>query len=147
MLNPDVTEILDDPEVGGGIAFQVRRVLNKRTKGSVEREVTLLDATGNIQPQELNIQSSTVEDLLTEQIVIRSVFPFTVGENDGDLTPVPVDPSATTQEGEDPPEPQYVATFCGPDEVLWNNKVWRVTRVENWSEWGFTVAYATRVRD
>ena len=37
MLNPDVTEILDDPEVGGGVSFQVKRTTNARVLGSVEQ--------------------------------------------------------------------------------------------------------------
>ena len=123
MLMPDVTEILNDPEVGGGQAFTVRRVQNVRVLGGVERKVTTYAVTGNIQPQELSVQSSTVEDLRNESIVIRAMFDFKVGNNEGG------------------------SAFDGEDEVLWDGAVWRITRVENWIKWGFTTAYATRVMD
>ena len=123
MLMPDVREILNDPEVGGGVAFQVRRVTNTRVLGSVTRNVTTYDVTGNIQPVELSVSASTTEDLLTENIVIRAEFEFMVGSNNGSVE------------------------FNGEDEVLWDGKVWRITRVEDWSKWGFSTAYATRVMD
>ena len=123
MLMPDVREILNDPEVGGGVAFQVRRVTNTRVLGSVTRTVTTYDVTGNIQPVELSVSASTTEDLLTENIVIRAEFEFKVGNNNGGVS------------------------FEGEDEVLWDGKTWRVTRVEDWSKWGFSTAYATRVMD
>ena len=123
MLMPDVTEILDDPEVGGGEPFQVRRVTNTRKLGGVTRTETVYDVTGNIQPLEKDVQSSTVEDLLTESIVVRATFEFKVGTNQGGVS------------------------FDGEDEILWDGKIWRVTRVENWSKWGFTMAYASRVMD
>lgn len=122
MLMPDVTAILYDPEVGA-VEFKVRRVTNKRVLGSVSRTEQLFDVIGNIQPQDKDSQSSTIEDLYTESIVIRAIFDFQIGNNQGEVT------------------------FEGTDEVLWDNKVWRVTRVENWSKWGFTTAYATRVMD
>jgi len=123
MLMPDVTEILNDPEVGGGVAFQVRRVTNKRVLGSVTRSEEIIDLTGNIQPVELSVSASTTEDLMTENIVIRAAFEFMVGSNSGDVS------------------------FVGEDEILWDGKTWRLTRVENWSKWGFSTAYAERVRD
>ena len=122
MLNPDVTEILNDPEVGGGVSFQVRRVLNTRTKGSVTQTPVIYPLTGNIQPQNKSTQSSTVEDLLNESIVVYALFDFQTGENNG-------------------------GTFTGPDEILWKDRVWRVTNVNNWTDWGFNIAYATKVMD
>lgn len=123
MLMPDVTEIIDDPEVGGGQPFKVHRVTNTRVKGSVTRSVEVIDCTGNIQPQSLQTQPSTAEDERTETIVIYSRFVFSVGSNDGGVT------------------------FGGPDEVLYNGKTYRITSVNDWADWGFTIAYATRVMD
>ena len=120
---PDVTEIINDPEVGGAQPFQVRRVTNTRKKGGVVRSETVTNCIGNIQPQGLETQSSTAEDLQTETIVIYACFAFSVGSNDGGVS------------------------FTGPDEILYNDKVYRVTRVNDWSGWGFTIAYATRVMD
>ena len=123
MLMPDVTEIINDPEVGGGQPFQVRRVANTRVMGGVTRSVEVIDCTGNIQPQSLQTQSSTAEDLKTESIVIYACFSFSVGSNDGGVT------------------------FDGPDEILYDGKTYRVTSVNDWSDWGFSIAYATRVMD
>ena len=119
MLMPDVTSILDDPEVGGGASFQVRRKTATRVLGSVEIGEEIFDATGNIQPQEKSAQSSTAEDVRSEGIVIYSTFKFEIGKNFGE--------TSVTQ----------------ADEVIYRNKVYRVTRVEDWSEWGYTTAYAT----
>ena len=123
MLMPDVTAILNDPEVGGGVAFQVRRVENERSLGRVIKHETLYDCIGNIQPEEKSVLASTTEDQLSESIIIRSTFVFMVGDNNG---------------GD---------SFIGEDEVLWDGRVWRVTRIENWKDWGFTVAHATKVMD
>lgn len=123
MLMPDVTAILYDPEVGGGVAFKVNRVTNTRVKGSVTRGVATYDAIGNIQPFEDSSQSSTVEDIRKKGIVIRTTFEFKVGENNG------------------------ASTFDGPDEVVWDGHTWRITRIDDWAKWGFTVAYATMVMD
>lgn len=123
MLMPDVTEILDDPEVGGGQPFQVVRYTSTRTLGAVTKTPQTFDLTGNIQPQDMSSQTSTSEDTLNETIVIYAVFAFQTGENDGGTT------------------------YTGPDEVLYDGKRYRVTRVNNWSKWGFSIAYATKVMD
>ncbi len=123
MLMPDVTEILYDPEVGGGVAFQVRRVANQRTRSGVEQSEEIIDVCGNIQPESKSVQTSTSEDVSNEGIVIRAAFEFKLGQNNG--------------------EP----TFVSEDEILWDSKRWRVTSVENWSKWGFSIAHATRVMD
>ena len=120
MLNPDVTEILDDPEVGGGVSFQVKRTTNARVLGSVEQTTETFNATGNIQPETKTSQTSTTEDLLNEGIVIRSTFEFQTGSNNG-------------------------GSFVETDEVIYDGQTWRVTSIENWSKWGFTVAHATKV--
>ena len=73
---PDVTAILYDPEVGGGIEFQVIRNSSVRSQGGYTKTPTTYTAIGNIQPQEMSNQSSTVEDLLNESIVIYSTFAF-----------------------------------------------------------------------
>ncbi len=134
MLAPDVLEILDDPEVGGGVPFQVRRVTNKRSLGSVTREPVIYDVTGNIQPENKSSQSSTAEDLLSESIVVYAAFVFQTGSNPGEPVVTTVNDEAVS-----------VASFVGPDEILYNGHVWRVTQVQNWEEWGFSVAHATKV--
>ena len=123
MLMPDVTAILYDPEVGGGVSFTVKRITNTRVKGGVTRTETTYNAVGNIQPFEDSSQSSTIEDLRKKSIVIRTTFEFKVGENNGEVT------------------------YDGPDEIVWDGHTWRITRIDDWAKWGFTVAYATMVTD
>ena len=123
MLLPDVTEIIDDPEIGGGQAFQVVRYTSTRTLGAITKTPKTYNLTGNIQPQDMSTQTSTSEDELNESIVIYAKFAFQAGENNGGTT------------------------YYGPDEIHYDGKRYRVTRVNNWSKWGFSIAYATRVMD
>ena len=120
MLSPEVFEILDDPEVGGGVSFTVKRTTSTKSKGSISNEDETFDVTGNIQPQAKTTQASTSEDILNESIVVYSTFIFQAGSNSGN-------------------------TFIGADEILYNEKTYRVTQVNDWSDWGFSIAYATRV--
>lgn len=122
MLMPDVTPILDDPEVGGGVSFQVIRNTAVRSLGGYTKTVQTFSETGNIQPQEMSNQASTPEDKLEESIVIYTTFSLQTGSNTG-------------------------SSIVESDIVQYDNLYWRVTRVENWSKWGFTRAYATRIRD
>lgn len=122
MLMPDVTAILYDPEVGGGVGFQVIRYSSVRNRAAYVRTPTTYEAIGNIQPQEMSNQASTTEDLLNESIVIYSTFSFQTGSNDG-------------------------SSIVEADIVFYNNLYWRVTRVDDWSQWGHSKAYATRMRD
>jgi len=122
MLMPNVTAILDDPEVGGGQEFKVIRNASVRDKGGYKKTPTTYNATGNLQPQEMSNQASTSEDLLNESIVVYSTFPFQTGSNTG-------------------------SSIIEADIIFYNDLYWRVTRVENWSQWGFTKAYATRIMD
>ena len=122
MLMPDVTEILNDPEVGGGVSFTVTRNASVRSRGGYTKTPTVYEATGNIQPQEMSNQPSTAEDLLNEGIVIYSTFAFQAGSNSG-------------------------TGIVEADIVSYDGLFWRVTRVDNWSKWGYTRAYATRIMD
>ena len=122
MLMPDVTEILYDPEVGGGQEFSVTRNVSTRSRSGYTKTPTTVTAVGNVQPQEMSNQTSTSEDLLNESIVIYSTYSFQTGENDG-------------------------TSITEADIVFWNDLYWRVTRVDDWSKWGYTRAFATRIRD
>lgn len=119
MLDPDVLEILQDPEVGGGVAFKVKRKTTTRILGGDKTTEEVFDLTGSIQPQDKSIQSSTAEDLKTEIIVVRAPFAFQTGSNSG-------------------------KTIVQTDIIVWKDASWRVTRVDDWSEWGYSTAYATK---
>lgn len=123
MLMPDVTAILDDPEVGGGVSFQVKRCQTVRSSPiEYTKNEVIYNVTGNIQPQDMSNQSSTAEDLLTEVIIAYSRFTFQVGSNS-------------------------ITQIIEADIILYDNKQYRVTRVDDWSKWGYTRAVATRIMD
>ena len=121
MLNPDVTDLLDDPELGGGVAFTVVRQTRRRTLSAYQdEEVTpeKFTATGNIQPaQEEALNLLPEEDRSERVIVIRSTFVFQLGHDDG-------------------------SEYVQPDFVIYDDAVWKVERMDHWTAWGFTVAYA-----
>lgn len=124
MLNPVVIELLDDPELGGGVPFLVVRETHRRSlidDDSIDQ--VILRATGNIQPsQPDNLQMDPDEDVHNKEIVIRSTFKFQLGIN-GKTTHSP------------------------PDVVLWDGLVWDVMRVDDWAQWGFQTAYATERKE
>lgn len=122
MLNPDVLEIIDDPDLGGGVAFTVCRRQITRIKGSVNEVEEETVATGNIQPETKSNSPSDAEDLLDERITIYTRFILRIGGHVDGKT--------------------YLS-----DEIIYNGVRYRVTSVNNWSQWGFTIGHATRMRE
>ena len=122
LLSPDVLEIIDDPEVGGGVEFLVCRKKIIRIRGSVSESITQINATGNIQPEGKSAAPGPAEDVLDERIVIYTTF--------------------TLQPGGKPADGTYEA-----DEILYDQIRYRITSVENYYQWGFTVGHATRMRE
>lgn len=125
MLLPDVTEILDDPEIGGGQPFTVVRDTLRRTlsaNAEEQRTRQRFAAAGNLQPaQTTDLQLLPDEDRSEETLVIRSTFTFQLG-TDG------------------------YAQYTLPDVVLYDRKVWKVFRIDPWQAWGFHTAYARCIR-
>lgn len=121
---PDVTFLLDDPDLGGGVAFTVirqSRILSLVSDASVTTES--IQATGNIQPaQPEDLQQLPEEQRHETVIVIRSTFNFRLASEENGV--------------------QYL-----PDEVEYNGNRWKVTRVDQWAAWGFTTAWATLRRE
>lgn len=120
MLNPEVIELLDDPDLGGGVAFLVVRKTNKRSllepEGVTEEFLT---GTGNIQPSGPDQIQVLPEEMRHDKvIVIYTTFAFHMGE-DGS------------------------GGYTSPDLVLWDGRMWDVLQVDDWAKWGYHVAYAT----
>ena len=122
MLMPDVTEIIDDPEIGGGQPFDVVRQIRHRTLAAGKNEQVInkwLHATGNIQPAgEDALQLMPEEDRSSKTIVIRAKFAFQLGNDNA-------------------------SSYTPADIVIYIGEVYKVTRLEDWSSWGFQTAYAT----
>lgn len=121
MLLPDVLEIIDDPELGGGEPLTVIRETRRRTLAAGQSETVTrerIQITGNIQPASTEDLSRMTEEEQSERvIVIRAVFRFRIGSDD---------------------QSEYTAS----DLVIYLGDVYKVTRVDNWHQWGFTTAYA-----
>lgn len=125
ILSPDVTEILDDPEIGGGQKFTVFR--RKATNGidGVMKKTEIFQHTGNVQPASPDdLQLLSEEERSSPTIVIRSTFMFQMGENTG-----------------------ANATYTEPDEVQAMGHVWKISRLDPWNAWGFTTAWFTLRKD
>lgn len=118
---PDITELLDDPDVGGGQSFQVERTSGIRANGKkVPSTPTLHNATGNIQPaQPKELERLPEEDRKKNVIAIRSTFNFQMGSDDGGKA------------------------YTDPDVVIIGGKRYRVLKIDDWSLYGFQCAFAT----
>jgi len=118
---PDVTELLSDPEVGGGQPFQVERTAGVRANGKkVPDAPTIHEAIGNIQPaQPKELERLPEEDRVKAIIAIRSTFVFQSGADSG-------------------------KTYTDPDVVIIGGNRYRVLKIDDWSAYGFQCAFATR---
>ena len=124
-LSPDVTELLTDPELGGGLEFTVIRKTTRNTIDGRVTEVTTIKGTGNIQPPSAYDLQLTHEEQSSEpMIVIRSTTEFSMGSNNG-----------------------TGSVYCEPDEVVAMGKRWKIKRLDDWSAWGFTSAWFTLMKD
>lgn len=123
MLLPDVREVIDDPELGGGEPFTVVREVRKRTLTAGQNETvtrTRINLTGNIQPASTeDLQRLKEEEQSERVIVIRSLFQFSLGEDSG-------------------------SGYTAPDLVIYLGEVYKITRVDQWTQWGFNTAYAAQ---
>lgn len=123
MLSPDIREILYDPDVGGGQAFIVERKTKKRSKGrlSDEAEVEIINAIGSVQPAGVDVLQQLQEaDRRNTVIVVRTETPMQMGStgDDGDVL---------------------------ADEILYRGGRYKILQLKDWTAWGMSVAYATRV--
>lgn len=123
-LSPDITNILTDPDVGGGQQFTVvRQRITRKLNGAGTSVVTRTTCKGNIQPaQAIDLQQMPEEDRTSQTIVIRSTFHFSLGV-DG------------------------TGWYEPPDEVVYSGKTYKVNRVDDWDAWGFTTAWAILRKD
>lgn len=122
MLLPDITDLLDDPEVGGGQAFVILRRTSVRRKG---REGTKTEekipATGSVQPAGESVLEQLPEaDRDNDVRIFRTTTPIQMGHSTG--------------EG---------ATFA--DEIEYNGEYFKVLRDKKWAAWGMYVAFATKI--
>ena len=107
MLQPDITMLLTDEDLGGNQKFTVVRTT--RRMGMYDSQVTSVkrfEMMGNIQPYvPIALNQVPEESRHEQQIVIRSTFEFQMGEENG------------TQ-------------FTDPDEIVYLGKRWKITSIK-----------------
>lgn len=124
MLNPDVRQMLQDPDIGGGEPFVIVRKTTTRQKGeTVAASVERINATGTLQPAGNDaLQQLPEADRSGEVLIVRS--------------PVPLQMGSTKSDGE-----------ILADEIEYAGRVYKILQLRDWRQWGMWAAYVTKVGD
>ena len=112
-----------DPEIGS-VPFIVERNVYKRNKTETIRlsQGTTL-VIGVIQPASAEeIQAKPGEDIHEEYIAVYTNFILTAGES-------------------------YGRSFTTPDRILWNGKIYRVTKARSWPQFHYCQALAVALHE
>ena len=119
----DLTSAILDPELGA-VSFTVERSVRKRDQGeNVLLARSTASAVGCIHPGTAETLSQLPEeDRQEEHIVIYTQYPLSLGQNDG-------------------------LTFTTPDRIHWQDRIWRIVRVRDWSLFGYIQALAVRIQE
>lgn len=120
-LLPDITGLLDDPDVGGGQAFTIIRTTVQRSKGRASTSVIRrIRATGSVQPVGENVLDQLPEgDRDEAEFIIRSTTPFQNGSSSGTEDVL-------------------------PDEVEYCGERYKLLKTKEWQRWGMHVAIVKR---
>lgn len=121
--NPDITMLLDDPDIGGGQSFVIRRVATGRVKGRDQViRVEIIPATGSVQPADQNaLQQLPEADRENEVKVFRtSKQPFQNGSSDSTGSIL-------------------------SDTLIYQGDHYKILKTKDWSQWGMYVAFATKI--
>ncbi|MCR5565973.1 MAG: hypothetical protein K6F61_03915 [Clostridiales bacterium] len=114
-----------DPELGCTV-FTVDRITYTRSReGTTSRTVTVR-ARGCVHPGTPEMLKLLPEEEKADQfILIYTDYALSTGV----------------------PEDTCTSAFTSPDRVHWNNQIWRVIRVRNWSAFGYCQAYAALMHE
>ncbi len=120
-LLPDITGLLDDPDIGGGQAFVIIRTTVQRRKGRASAPtVERIPATGSVQPvNENQLEQLPEGDRDKADCIIRSTTPFQNGSSSETVTVL-------------------------PDEVEYLGERYKLLKTKEWRQWGMHVAIVTR---
>lgn len=126
-LRPDITQMLDDPDIGGGQPFTIVRRVVTRVKGRytspTSETVQRIPATGTLQPAGFEaLQQLPEADRSENVLIVRTTKALYLGQSG--------DSSDTLA-----------------DEIEYSGGKYKVLQVKDWGKWGMWVAYATRVGD
>ena len=118
----DISTALLDPELGC-TSFTVERITYTRTRSGTDIHTRNIRATGCIHPGTPEmIQLLPEEEKADTFIAIYTDYPLSTG--------TPEDAGAS---------------FIGPDRIHWNDRIWRIARVRDWSAFGYCQAYAVLI--
>ena len=113
----DLATLLDDPDLGS-VPFTVFRAATSPGGVSCSHRTN-----GILQPCGLSpADHQPGEDQSDTSLTVFTRFPLSIGSDDG-------------------------TTVTPADQILYENRVWRVTAVRDWSSEGFYTATATLVKD
>ena len=129
-MNPDISFLTNDPDLGA-VSFPVIRSSGFFDHGELIRTSVIHQASGIIQPGSISYtDQQSGEDKQPCEIIVYTKFALTAGQNTGDsVTPA--------------------------DEIRYNNRYWRVTKVWRFSqgdnterlENGYCIAVACLIND
>lgn len=126
MLRPDITQMLEDPDIGGGQPFTIVRRARTRVKGRFDSGATTttrIAATGTLQPAGFEaLQQLPEADRSENVMIIRTTTPLQIGKS-GD------------------------ASDTLSDEIEYSGEKYKILQLKDWGKWGMYVAYVTRVGD
>ena len=122
-LLPDITMLLDDPDIGGNQPFTIIRtsVPRKRGRADVEnRTIEKIPATGSVQPVGENVLEQLPEgDRERADYIIRTKTPLQNGSSSGSVDLL-------------------------PDEIEYLDERYKLIKTKEWHQWGMFVAIVTR---
>lgn len=129
MLQPDITSLLSDPELGAQ-RFTIIRTTGSWVKGRFIEDTEEIKAIGNIQPATpTDLDQLPEGDRKKGVIVIRTT---TAIFDVDDCTEQSADPSETLKK-------EHAA-----DEIIWRGNTYKVLSASLWGDFGWYEAFATR---
>ncbi len=119
----DLSEALQDPELGYAPYSVLRTVYRRRNGESVPTEQTI-SAMGCIHPGTPEMMQLLPEENRREEfIAIYTDFSLSNGDNPGG------------------------AVYTAADRILWKGETWRVVKVRDWEDFGYHQGLAVKLRE
>ena len=120
----DIASAILDPELGC-TSFPVERIICTRTREGTRIRTVTARATGCIHPGTPEMLQLLPEEEKNETfITVYTDYPLSTG--------TPEDAGAS---------------FVAPDRIRWDNRIWRVVMVRDWSAFGYVQACAVLLND
>ncbi len=157
----DISSAVLEQELGC-ISFTVERITYTRTRSGTEAQSLTFPARGCVHPGTPEIMKLLPEEERNETyIVIYTDFALSTGTPEAAAPSVNASSIVAAPHGEDgsfqttsPPTgfpPQAALggspSFTAPDRIHWNGRTWRVVRVRDWQEFGYSQALAVLMHE